>query len=399
MRTLKSILARETSGQNLIPQIDGLRFVAIAAVVAYHINEYIIAKSPFHRTSASESNLVSSILAEGHVGVQLFFVISGFILGLPFAKHHLKAAPPVSYLAYFVRRLVRLEPPYVIALTVALIGHLVLSKSGFSDVFPQYLASLFYVHYFVYGKGSELIAPAWSLEIEVQFYFLAPLLASVFMIRSASFRRFVITAAVLICGGLQYGVDYPPNSPMHGWTIFSSLHWFFAGFLLADLYVDNRLGRSRHPYCWDAIGSIAWVAIWGVVYMRFHPHVLLPFLILLAYASAFKGVVLKRTLSMPWFYIIGGMCYTIYLYHALIMSFVGRITAKYQLGPTIGIEVVGQGLVISSSILVASTVLFVLFEKPFMSRSLYLRVLGKARPGLGKPLSASAHTDAAKPRK
>ena len=57
----------------------------------------------------------------GFRGVELFFVISGFILGLPFAAHYLKGAAPVSLRKYYLRRLTRLEPPYIVALLVLFI--------------------------------------------------------------------------------------------------------------------------------------------------------------------------------------------------------------------------------------------------------------------------------------
>ena len=51
-------------------------------------------------------------------GVELFFAISGFILGIPFASHYLRGVPRVNLRRYFIRRLTRLEPPYIINLMV-----------------------------------------------------------------------------------------------------------------------------------------------------------------------------------------------------------------------------------------------------------------------------------------
>jgi peptidoglycan/LPS O-acetylase OafA/YrhL len=374
MTYLKSALTRETSGQKLIPQIDGLRFIAIVSVVAYHINSYVIEKSPFYDAATAESDWLCRFFAEGHTGVQLFFVISGFILAVPFAKHYIASGERVSLPRYFVRRIVRLEPPYIIAMTITLIALVVVKGVQLTELLPHYLASLFYVHYFVYGHGSDLIAAAWSLEIEVQFYFLAPLLAHVFMIPSARIRRIVLIVGILVCGLFQYGVDYPAHSPMHGWTILSSLHWFLSGLLLADFYVVGELNCSRKPYSWDLAGIAAWVAIWCVVFCRFHIHVLVPFLILCAYAAAFKGRFLRAALSMPWVFIFGGMCYTIYLYHSLVKAAVGQHTIRMQLGSTLGIEAIAQGLIISPFIALLCSLLFVVAEKPFMSRKMFQTV-------------------------
>lgn len=62
---LQSALTRETSGQKLIPQIDGLRFVAIISVVAYHIAGFVISRSGHYQDVEAESDWIYRVLAEG----------------------------------------------------------------------------------------------------------------------------------------------------------------------------------------------------------------------------------------------------------------------------------------------------------------------------------------------
>ena len=99
---------RITTQRRLIPQIEGLRFVAIASVVFFHI--YAALKSgavpaPFPLDSDMPKH-----------GVELFFAISGFILGVPFASRYLLGTAKINLRSYFLRRLTRLEPPYFLAL-------------------------------------------------------------------------------------------------------------------------------------------------------------------------------------------------------------------------------------------------------------------------------------------
>src|SRR5437667_40038 len=112
-RRLLVRLSRETSSGRFIPEMDGLRFVAIAMVVLFHLNGYLTAKavSPQYAFTA-RSDWITQVALVGFRGVELFFVISGFILGLPFAAHHIAGAPRVSLSKYYLRRLTRLEPPY-----------------------------------------------------------------------------------------------------------------------------------------------------------------------------------------------------------------------------------------------------------------------------------------------
>src|SRR5689334_17092779 len=91
---------RITSSGRFIPQIDGLRFLAISSVFLYHVHGYLTVGAGY-----AEDGWWTRQLTTGHFGVQLFFGISGFILALPFASHHLRGAKRVSLRGYFLRRL------------------------------------------------------------------------------------------------------------------------------------------------------------------------------------------------------------------------------------------------------------------------------------------------------
>ena len=99
---------RITSSGKFIPEIDGLRFIAITGVVLFHLNYYYTANTiQYDRSFFSP---VKSILLHGYLCVSLFFVISGFILGMPFARFHILKESPVDLKKYFFRRLLSLTP-------------------------------------------------------------------------------------------------------------------------------------------------------------------------------------------------------------------------------------------------------------------------------------------------
>lgn len=134
-------------------------------------------------------------------GVELFFVISGFILGVPFASHHILKAPKVNLRQYFLRRLTRLEPPYFLSfpLWIALQG--VAARRPLSDMLPHLLAHAVYFHNFIYSAFPGAVnTVAWSLEVEVQFYILVPILSLAFAIADHRVRRLVILSSIGVVG-------------------------------------------------------------------------------------------------------------------------------------------------------------------------------------------------------
>src|SRR5215475_15059043 len=189
-------LSRVTSSGELIPEIDGLRFIAISAVVFHHLFSMYLSnsgRSPEVRSpaewfaAAGQSWLVLPAYC-GHFGVNLFFVISGFILALPFAKRAFKEQAAPDLKSYYLRRVTRIEPPYLLSLIAIFLIHWKQWGEG-PRVVPNLIASLFYSHGLVYGRESAINGVAWSLEIEIQFYLLTPLLVLMFRLRNAAARR------------------------------------------------------------------------------------------------------------------------------------------------------------------------------------------------------------------
>src|SRR6202023_4351094 len=95
---------RITSTGRFIPEIDGLRFLAILSVYLFHL----AADIQRHSTAASAESLPTNglfrVAGVLNVGVPLFFVISGFILSLPFAERQRNLRKPAPLKQYFLRR-------------------------------------------------------------------------------------------------------------------------------------------------------------------------------------------------------------------------------------------------------------------------------------------------------
>ena len=158
---------RITSGQTYLPQIDGLRFISVFWVVwMMHTVNVINVNLYNEKLFENIGGYWQNVMLEGAQGVNLFFMISGFILIIPFIKRELYNYP-VSLKSYYLRRLSRLEPPYIAALLISFVLLVwVAGKYSFQQLFPGLLASSVYIYQFVYGQRPLVLGVAWSLEVE-----------------------------------------------------------------------------------------------------------------------------------------------------------------------------------------------------------------------------------------
>ena len=87
-------LSRITTSGRYIPELDGMRFIAVACVFVQHSQGIML--SHCANAESMRWDWFSTIVRESPIGVELFFMISGFILGLPFAAAHFAMARTVS---------------------------------------------------------------------------------------------------------------------------------------------------------------------------------------------------------------------------------------------------------------------------------------------------------------
>jgi peptidoglycan/LPS O-acetylase OafA/YrhL len=346
---------RITTHKRFIPQIDGLRFVAIGSVVMVHIYDSL------QRGAIVPPGPIDGDIAKR--GVELFFVISGFILGVPFASHYVLNAPKVNLQQYFLRRLTRLEPPYFISLFVCAAAQYVTARRGFSSMAPHLLASFFYLHNLIFGAFPGAVnGVAWSLEIEVQFYVLVPLLALIFTISDPRLRRSLILA-VMLTAGLVTNFFY--RNPHFRASILYYLAFFLAGFLLCDLYLHRK--EWKPSLVWDVLALSLWPLVWMLG--RNTGHVLLPFVIVVLYLAAFRGKISSAIFSNRVITDIGGMCYSIYLFHALVIYAVKHNTWPLHIGQNFWVYLALQTMLIVPWVLLLCGSFFLLIERPCMDRN------------------------------
>ena len=348
--------------------------MAIASVVLYHLHGFVVADG----IVAPAHDSFQAVAGHGYRGVNLFYVISGFILGLPFAAHHLNAQPAVSLKAYFLRRLTRLEPPYILNLLISFALLVTLQGASAGTLLPHLGASLLYLHNLWFGEQSAINAVAWTLEIEVQFYCLVPLLALIFLVRSTLARRAALVGIILFAGFTQK--LYWQGPPRLKLTILYAIQFFLTGFLLADIYLVDWKRLPSH-WGWDLVSLISWPLLF--VAGDYELWLYLPLLTLAVYVAAFKGLVFNRLFTHKIITSIGGMCYTIYLFHYQLIRPVLHLAKQIHIGHGFDAYFVLQFLLYAPILLLVSGLYFVLVERPCMARDWPQRLFGRLT---GRPL-------------
>ena len=158
--------------QGTIATLDGVRAIACLTVMGYHIN--LMTRSA-HLWTTDGKPLTSAVVLAGSSGVTLFFVLSGFLLFLPFAKALLFERSWPETRLFYLRRMLRIIPGYYTSLFLLVVlerpEYLQPERWGQLLLFPIFLMDS------TRATFRQLNGPYWTLAIEWQFYMLLPWIA------------------------------------------------------------------------------------------------------------------------------------------------------------------------------------------------------------------------------
>ena len=171
------------TAESRIREFDGLRGVAILAVVIFHL--LVLPLDPFLSRSGIRDAL--TLLA---YGVDLFFVISGFLIGTILLK--IRGISGIK--TFYIRRILRIWPLYYLLLFIV---YVTLPDKGTFTETPYWSLFFFTFNFWQsFGKGiHEALGPLWSIAIEEQFYVLGPVIFSILNQKQISF--FLVICVVL----------------------------------------------------------------------------------------------------------------------------------------------------------------------------------------------------------
>lgn len=338
--------------------IDFLRGVAVFVVMCSHLPfSYGPSASPLSFPSAA----VANVMSEGHWGVQLFLVISGYSIHVRWARAA-NLDTRVEFVAFWKRRLLRLYPPYAVIVLVAAAATWFATRggaAGLSGLMVDVLVLLLLVQNLTDASQHVGNGPFWSLALEEQLYLLYfPLLE----IR----RRVGWLWALLVPAAV-------------------SLAWH--GAVLARLLPLDWHPERAGPEYW-----LAW-ALGALVAESHHDHVappawsksVLPFLVLFPVAVYFKFPFYEWVASASFFFLVhamvsyekrkplpswtrpvvvlGEISYGVYLVHNIAFVASKRLLAHFAVPNAVMLVArLGAGLL-------AGYIVYRLLETPFLERA------------------------------
>jgi peptidoglycan/LPS O-acetylase OafA/YrhL len=235
--------------------LDGLRGIAAVVVALFHFYTPLV--SPLHdHLSRVFPAAVQAVLAHGDLGVEVFFVLSGFVI-----SHTLRGRliTPGYAVNFIVRRHVRLDPPFWTVLVVSVLWKCVLYPSYTPQVIRAWdgltglAANAFYLQDLLHYK--RVVSVAWTLCLEVQFYLALIALVALSQVIDRTLRRRASKGAgprftsLFVLGPALGLYSLYVWFTEHTYGFFVLWHMFFAGVVLywalsgrvADLWLGAYL--------------------------------------------------------------------------------------------------------------------------------------------------------------
>ena len=310
-------------------EIDGMRAIAVVAVIVYHLQ---IPSELLHPNG--------TFLTGGFLGVDLFFVLSGYLITGILLDEHLRTGR-IDFLQFYWRRAKRILPPLILVILASLpVAWLILLPTELERLAWSIVSTLLFVSngfwFFElseYGAQSGLLQPflhTWSLAIEEQFYLVFPPL----LLLSLSGGRNTAFVLVLVCLVLGLGLAQATTQKLASFSFFSptSRAWeLLAGVALA-FAAQMKPGALRGGILDRLVPPVSLMVLFLCfltcqISQMVHPGFFTALVVMATCGLiwfATPGEAVTRALSCGPMVAIGKLSYSLYLWHFPIFAF-GRL--------------------------------------------------------------------------
>lgn len=332
-----------------LPQIDILRGIAVILVLFRH-----------HWVG------IDALQHVGWVGVDLFFVLSGFLVsGLLFAEH--KKTHKVRRLRFLVRRGFKIYPMFYLSLGVTIAIILYISPNPWSSLTPhQQFAGSVYEALFLQNYKGSFWGHHWSLAVEEHFYLGLALLFPLIL----RYAKTIIPLAFIAC--LAMRLYYVAILEAPAAAVFEYTHLridsLFAGVAIAYIYHFGDLQEIWHRYKW-LLRVLAYIPILFIFYDPTTSSFTLTLGISWLYVAFGSWLILAlySTWRFPLLEKVGKYSYGIYLFHLWIIQFVVGDTYLYDQPHEFTVQTLQSFVIFFSLSIAVGMGVSMLVEKPFLS--------------------------------
>ena len=312
-----------SKSNNFFPEIQGLRAVAVLTVILFHVNH--------------------AWLTGGYVGVDVFFVISGFVITASLIREATKC-DQISIPLFYIRRVRRLLPAAGVVLCFVVMGtYIFLPRGDWFKIGFEVIASSFYfenwvlffdvTNYLTQEEADSPIVHYWSLSIEEQFYFIWPILIFFLVKFSTKLtwkRNLLVVISLVFFSSLLFSIIFTSQSPQQGYFSSFTRVWELAlGAILAIIVwrPNVLLGNVL------SILGLTMIISASMIYSEFSNYpgylALLPTFgaaaIILA-ATSKEKLTLLMPLRVPFMLYTGNISYSLYLWHWPLIVFANAIS-------------------------------------------------------------------------
>jgi peptidoglycan/LPS O-acetylase OafA/YrhL len=371
----KSVIDPRLATRNRQPGLDLLRAIAIVLVVVYHAGLFGFA-------------LPYDVQRFGWVGVDLFFVLSGYLIAGQLLSALARGKSP-NVRRFYWRRALRILPAFLVIVAICVF---LPSWREYPNMPPVWKFLTFTQNLGL--RGGTTFSHAWSLCIESQFYLLLPFL----LLALVRWRRghWVVPCAVMLCGIVIRGLIAHANinSPEPSFAVWQKFIYYPTYTRLDPLTMGVCLAATEcfRPKWWTALTKTAkWIWLPGLAAILFalvlaedtlsiascslgFPLIALGFSAFLLCAVSLE-LPFSRV-AIPGAAFLATVAYSVYLSHKLMIHWTLTFGAAHSITET---SLTGY-LLMLSSILIAGSALFFAVERPFLQvRQRYAKRASDAR--------------------
>jgi peptidoglycan/LPS O-acetylase OafA/YrhL len=364
-----SARAEVKQGQRIL-ELDGLRGIAILMVLAYHYLAFVPAKRSLLYYLMLPLNI-------GWSGVDLFFVLSGFLIGGILIDHR---ASPRYFSSFYLRRIHRIFPLYYGICICAAIGAWLWASPLFLSAMPLWAYLPFlqnFASFWVFTFGAPWLSTTWSLAVEEQFYMILPVMVRVLPQRAiAIFACCCLIGAPLLRAFMIFrGYEFTQIYPLFFCRCDALAYGVLAAMIVRNARARDFLTRNRTAFfIVYAISAAACTSMFKIA--------VFPFVGTAGYSimDAFYFLTVLCVLIIPMSWMnralvwkpllwMGMVSYAVYLFHeparyTLFWIFLHEREPAIHSGFTFGLTLAALAIT-----LVCARLSWSLIERPLISRA------------------------------